>query len=414
MAHKTPEVLQIEEAFSHIKNNHKGNNDMHLETIRRVTKRRYDLDIEIIVVENDMQFFGMTVYPEKDTVDLMVDAIVEKKSRLDTVQDIWAKNKTWVVEIDSKLLYDIRLNANPAEITAVYFHEIGHTVYANTIPKRVHKVLSYTAMHLPFSVKKIFTWSKARRLMGLGVLEACGRKVYYTREMRREVEADRFAIREGYGKNLSDFMTKLIESEGNRMFNLSEAELEKDIESVMQWVINTSSQLEFRRDYLKKSLNEQMLATTSAYARGFILRLRNLFFFDNERTRYDKLLKEQYMIEDYKKVVTEGFIRDWFDKGKVKKVDQSDIDIIGVEISRIQNEDDRIYVLYMIYDKLDHITLSLDYLKDEKRAKLVKVSKDTLLRQQDELNKYRKQVMDIRLAPKTVGMMIKYPPGYEG
>lgn len=417
MKRKHPDLLLIEEAFTEIKGNRNGKHIQSIATIQRVLKRRFDLDVEISIIDNSgREFFGMSVYPERSSIDVMVDAIVEQRAKADTILELWRKVNKWVIEVDSTLLYDPTLNANPSEITAVLLHEIGHTVYANTIPSRVHRVVAYSLLRVPVSVKKIFTWSKAKRLVGLAFIEACSSPTYWTSSSREEVEADRFAIKQGYGEHLASFMTKLLEGRGNKYFNPTDSELDKEVEIVMDWVVSNTSELEFRKTKLNKSIKDEMIGNPSLFTREYLISIRDDFFGSDGKTRYEELLTEQYVSQELVKYsnVLEGF-RDWLDKrGKVKKIAQSDIDIISIEKDRAENEDDRLYVLDLVYDKLDVVNLSLDMLQDSKQAQRVQVSKDTLLRQRDQLNKIRKEVMDMNFPPKQYGLMIKYPPGYEG
>lgn len=417
MHKKSQELLLIEEAFSEIKSNRLGKHKEPLQKIQRVLSRKYNLKTDIVIIDNgNRDFFGMSIYPEVSAIDIMVDEIVEKRSKADTVLELWKNINSWHIEIDSRLLHDPILNANPAEITAVLLHEIGHTVYSNSIPARVHRIASYALMRIPMSVKKIFTWSKAKRLVGVAFIEACSLPLYWTSSTKEEVEADRFAIKEGYGEYLSTFMTKLLEGRGNQYFNRNDKEIDKEIEIVMDWVITNTSELEFRKTKLNKSIKDEMLRNPSIFTREYLISIRNDFFGNDGKTKYEELVTEQYVTKELDKYsnVLEGF-RDWLDKrGKVKKIAQSDIDVIEIELNRIENEDDRLYVLDLVYDKLDVVTLSLDLLNDAKQATRVQVSKDTLVKQKDALNKIRKSVMDLRLPPKQYGVLIKYPPGYEG
>lgn len=413
---KSPDLLLIESAFQEIKSNPKGNKRQDIETIKRVLSRRYDIKVEINIVENTgMNFFGMSIYPESDIIDKMVDSIIEGTNRVEVLDEIWAKNKNWVIDIDSILLYDVSLNANPSEITAVLLHEIGHTVHSNAIPSRVGKVLKYTRMNMSIGVKKILKWTKARRILGLAFIEASSNTNFHSSGVSTEIAADRLAIKEGYSQDLSAFINKLISKKGNSLVDRSEKELENEIETVVQWAVTNISQLEFRKNVLNRNIKAQMLATRSPFIRDYLMRVRNLFFGD-ESDRFQSMVVEQNVMREYRKydVVTEAF-KDWFGKnGKIQKITANDIDMILIEANRIENENDRIYVLDLVYSKLDIIELSLDLLQNKETASRVQVSKDTLLRQKEELANVRRQVMSIKVRAKDFNVLVNYPVGYEG
>lgn len=416
MVKKAPDLLLIEEVFGSIKSNPKGNHRTSLETIKRVISRRYDLKVEINIVDNTgLEFFGMSIYPEEDVVDKMVHALVEGTNRIQVVEEIWAKNKNWVIDIDSYLIFDSVLNTNPAEITAVLLHEIGHTVHSNEIPSRVGRVLKYSHMNFSITVKKVLKWSKARKIMGLAFIEACSTPNFHTHGLRKESVADRMAVKEGYTEDLAQFIEKLITRRGTKLVDVTEAELDQGIETVVQWGVENISQLEYRKNILNRNIQAQLLATHSPYVRNYLMNIRGLFFGKSEE-RIKQLVAEQYTMKEYQKytVTTEAF-RDLFNKyGKIEKVSQQDIDYIIIEANRIDNENDRIYVLDLIYAKLDVIELSFDLLSNSDTASRVQVSKDTLKRQKEELLGLRKQVMGIRIRPKESNVLVTYPLGYEG
>lgn len=416
MSKKSPDLLLIEEAFTEIKSNPRDKHHQALGAIKRVISRRYDLQVEINIVENSgLEFFGMSIYPEEDVVDKMVDSLVEGTNRIEVVEDLWAKNKNWVIDIDSILLYDTTLNANPSEITSVLLHEIGHTVHSNEIPNRVGRVLKYSHMNLSIGVKKITRWTKARKLLGLAFIEGCSNKNFHSNGLRKELQADKLAIKEGYSEDLANFINKLIMHKGNTLVDRSEKEMEQEIETIVQWSVENLEQLELRKNVLNRTIQAQMIGNRSPYVRKYLVNIRNLFFGKTE-DRLESMVMEQRMLKEYRKytVTTEAF-KDLFNKsGRIEKVTQQQMDYLIIEANRIENENDRLYVLDLIYAKLDIVELSLDLLSNGDTAHRVQVSKEALKRQKEELLTLRKQVMSIKIRPRDFNITVSYPPGYEG
>lgn len=413
---KSPEMKALEDAFTQLKMNKNGSHDVHLQNIARILKRRYDMNITIHVVNNNgYEFFGMNVYPSISAIDIMVDQMIKGTNHVSTINSIWAVNKEWNIDIDSQLLHDVRINANPAECVAILLHEIGHTVASNEVPERVSRVVKYSYIHLPIKVKKVMQWTKARSVLGLTIIEACSNKNFHSKSVREELKADGFVIKEGYGNDLDTFIGKLITKSGNRLIDRTGKELDAEIDTVMAWVITNVSELEFRKNVLNKNLKDQILTNRSPFVRDYLLRIRSLFYGD-EQDRYNDIVKEQRVIEEFRKyqIVTEAF-KDFFTKdGRVEKVTDSDIDIVLIEAGRVQNENDRIYVLELIYAKLDIIEVSLDLLTNTDTSNRVQTSRAKLLQQKEELMAARKNIMSIRFQPKDFNVLVNYPKGYEG
>lgn len=409
---KTAELLELESVFKEIKANPNGA-DHHLGQIKRILARTFELDFKISIIENKQNnFFGMSIYPELSTVDAMVQAILTKRPGAD-IEALWQKNKQWVLEIDSILLFDHALNANPSEIVAVLLHEIGHIVYSNSVPQRINKIMRYKIMTTTYTIKKLLEWKRIQRLFDLVIVEACSSKNYHYVNVNSERIADKFALKMGYGDALDHFIDKLISTYNNSLVNRPDHEMDQDVKSIVNWTLDNVSELEFRKTKLRNSLQTEMRHTPSKYIRSIVIRIKDDFFGKAEtEDGYKAIVNEQFLINGYRDYVKEGFLG-LFDKyGKLKKLSQSDIDILSIETNRIKNEDDKIYVLDRIYDELDLITTGLELIAKGEKDK-VRISKDTLMDYKSQLEKMRKQVLDTDVRPKSYGLFIKYPKGYE-
>lgn len=385
-----------------------------LQGIERVIKRHFDITFDVHVVKNTTnEFFGMSIYPSKSSIEMFVEHIFNKKTNISTLEEMWAKTTDWVLEIDSMLLNDMTLNANPSEMVAVLLHEIGHVVYSNTVINRVNKIMRIELMKLSYGAKRVVRWERARRIFDLVFVEACGSKNYH---LKRELEADKFVKRVGYGDSLYNFIDKLLRSQGNGLIDRTEADMEKDVRAVVMWSVQNVIELEYRKKKLRTDLQAELIGNPSRFARDIILSIKNSFFNGPNDSKLDAIVKEQHLMESYRKaefVTLEGFF-DVFDRktNKLKKLSQSDIDIIEIEIGRIMNQDDKIYTLDLIYDKLDVIETGLKMIAD-KQADRVPMSKDTLNKYKAQLEKLRRRTLDANIQTQ-YGLFVKYPKGYEG
>lgn len=324
---KSPDMLLLEQLFGNLKS--RQDVEESLRNIERVLQRKYDLQFNVTLVDNKSnQFFGMSIYPSRNLVDTLVDEILNKKSKSDAIEQLWAQNKKWYLEIDSLLLHDPTLNTNPAEMVAVLLHEIGHIVFSNSVPARINKVLRYELMKLSFNMKKLVKWKKSQALFSLVFAEACGSKSF---SLRRELDADKYVVKMGYGSNIADFIEKLLLANGNSMVDRTERELEKDVRSITTWTLENIGELEYRKTKLRSMLQTEILKNPSVYVRNMVFNIKTKFFGGNDVNSYKEIVAEQYLIREHQTIVREGLL-DLFDKyGKLKKIKQSDIDIIEVE-----------------------------------------------------------------------------------
>lgn len=410
---KSQDMILLEECFYDIKS--KNNVNGAILRIQRVIKRNFDINFTINIVNNDTrEFFGMSIYPNKNQIEKIIDAIVNKKSSTDVVIDLWQKTDEWVLEIDSILLYDKNLNANPAEIVAVLLHEIGHVVYSNSIPQRVNRILRYKMMHANLALKKLISWPKAQKIIQLVFVDACSSKNFRYTNLKTERVADQFVEKMGYGENLNNFIDKLVATQGNRLVNRTEEQVDQDVTATVNWTFVNIAELEFRRSNLRTTLQTELLKNPSRFVRDIVYDIRSTFFGKGESENpYTDAVREQYLTNEFNVIVKEGLLSIFDKNGKVKKITQADIDILSVEVGRIENEDDKIYVLDLIYDKLSAINAALDLIKNGQKEK-VPVSKDTLESFKAQLERMRIMALETPIKPKQYGVFIKYPKGYEG
>jgi len=424
----TNDLMSIDKCFFKIKN--KENIDENLRKIEIILKRMFDMDFSVIIVNNTTnEFFGMSVYPDESTMDKLVENILSKKSSTDELVDLWHDNKTWYIEIDSILLYDMNLKANPSEMTAVLLHEIGHVVYSQSIPDKINRILRYSVMKLNFRLKALASNEKIRKLFNLSILEMCSTTSFsLISDRKKETIADSFVVKYGYGDQLNSFIQKLIASQGNSLVNKTEADQEKDVKAVVNWTINNIKELEFRKKDLKKALKVELLKTPSKVTKTII---QNIYseFFGATTDRYRVLLSEQftgeskdlyaelqaeaYLYEHVMRVLTEAKKGMFSSIGKVRKIQQSDIDILFVESERIDTNDDKIYLLDKLYDMMETINYSLELI-DEGKSNRVQDSKATLLSKKEQLERIRSNIMNTKVLDKTYQLWVKSPRNFEG
>ena len=390
--------------------------DVNLKAIERTLERCFGQKFHITIIPSKSfttEFFGMNIYPDTYTIDRLVLKIMDDNIKEKDIQEVWKECKEWYIEIDHKLLYNTQLDANPKEVVSVLLHEIGHTIYANTIVHRMYKVIRFKIIKSSYNLRKLCKNPKFYGLFSLAVLSACESKNYSYIDEKKEIDADRFVVKCGYGESLDSFITKLIMTTGNDNVSRTEHDEENDISVMVEWSLNNIALLELRRSKLRKELVTRSSMEKSPYVKDILQRIKNKIFGEKEGTTMEAMTAEYNTMKLYNSIITESFKDFVSGAGKLKKVKQSDLDVIRIEIDRIETLDDKYYVLDLIYDKLNIVNLGLEY-HATGNSERCSQSKETLKGFKDTLDKYRETVLNMKIVDRQYGLFIKVPKGYEG
>lgn len=416
-------LKDIEEAFGEIKR--KQDVSSNIKTIKlALAKLDIKIDTITLVPADKDEFFGMSIYPLHSTADRIVQHMIDKKP-LKGYEEIWTRNSEWIIEIDSKIIYDKSLNANPAELTAALLHEIGHTIYSNAIPEKLHKSLSYTFLNLPSEVRIILTnGNKSFKALFLPMVAQASRNISYS--LKKELECDKYVVSMGYGSELESLLQKILLTYGSRFVECDEREAEQNLNVASNWARTHASELRLRKDALRDSVNTISLITPSLYIREIFERINEKVFkgtpsFDQvvNRANRGKYLTENTIFCDDRKGITckaviESARNAKFDKyGKLEKITQHDIDIVAIQIDKIENQNDKIYLLDVIYDYEETLDLAEECLSDGRKS-AVMMTERQMKDMREELRALRKRILDTKITEKRYGVFIKYPVGYEG
>lgn len=412
------DLLELEKCFSELKMGH--NQDNSCKQISRILTRMFKQNFKVSVCKNNTNtFFGMTVFPSVNTCETLISAILNSNSHLDGVVEVWKKNEDWNIEIDSIALFDSNLNTNPAELVAILLHEVGHTIYSNSVPQRLFNVLKYELVNVKMKTRNMFNNSKLRTLIVPSVVEACSIKMYKFLNTREEMDADKFVVEMGYGPALNNFLEKLLRTKGNSLINKTEKEAEQDIKAIFAWGVENIDELRSRKTKLRYQLNAQILRTPSLFAKKILGDIRDLFFGAGAAMKFNQLITESTILKFYdgwKKDAANEVVLEFMGNarmGKLKKLDVQEIDFIRIKIEQIENHDDRIYLLDIIYHYLEQIELYKEYIADGKANK-VPHSKKFIEDSEKELMKLKATILKTKIPERRYGMFIKYPNGFEG
>lgn len=410
-----PDLLSIEESFEEIKLKH--DIDGNLKNIKKCLVRIFGQDFNLSIVENKNNFFGMSVYPTEETCEKLIDALVVSKSSLDEIEAIWKVNNEWDIEIDSLLFNKFGVQANAKELTAILLHEIGHTVCERTIPNRLFKVIRYQLAKVDRKTKELCKNKKFKIIFIPAILSTCAYKMFSYNGLEQEVGADKLVVEFGYGESLNNFLEKLVKYNGNKLTSRSEKDADQDLKVMTKWSIENIAELKYRMDKLNKELSTQIKKSESNFIRRAITNMKNTLFPNVDKSKLDAAVTESYLISSIdiaKKNAEEQVVLEFFNKNKkLNKIQMSDIDYIVIKLDDMENQDDKIYLLDLIYYQMEMVDTALDLIEKGESSR-VQNSKIELLEMKKQLQEMRTRVIKTKIPEKNFGLFIKYPRGYEG
>jgi hypothetical protein len=180
-------------------------------------------------------------------------------------------------------------------------------------------------------------------------------------------------------------------------------------------------------EFLKRTLGEQINAEKSYYVKNVLVSILRQFSSTDPNaveesyapsTPESRAIKEAMFMDVVVKEMNEVAHQDeqkLLDKlGRCKRVTQEEIDVLRLEIEKIQSVDDKIYYMEKVYDKLHIVDYALTLIGDNDTKGKVRDSKQKLLKQKEQLLEIRDLIVARRISPERYGLFVKYPAGYEG
>ena len=409
-----PQLVSIENGFKVLKEN--PSSEVGLELIRSSTENifPYTFHVNIINVKDSSPLFVMSVFPDKSTLDKVIDAIVSNDNK--AISKIWSQAKDWTIEIDGRILNPAIIDLTEKELTAIYCHEIGHIIYSNSIPNRLSMVLQY---EIAVSSNKFLIRDKFfKKFLSLPVLNSC--RVNKNESMKEEIKADKFAKKLGYQTDLISVMKKFqacpVYSE--------EDTPDQGMKKMAYFSLNSMEQFKQRETKLVEATIERMAAEcNSIYIESVLNEILDNCFRDTEgtsMTRYKKLdmlynraaLYDENVCLDLNKYpeLTLEF-------GKQPEINEYTLDYILIKIKSIKTNDDKMMIVSYIHSKLDIVDYYLQLIN--KKKKLFVRCPYTA----EELERYKTKLLSLLedaidtpvIDGKTnTSIFVAYPKGYEG
>ena len=409
-----------------------------LDAIGRVLSRCFDMNIGISILDtvDDNDFFGVNIYPSLDTARAIVDVSCDTVSSddimyngqrydhpSDVVKAIWQNNRDWVIDFDGKVFFSYSHILTPREIIAMLIYKIEQTVFCCENVMIVYKSIRHITLNVDRRTSAIAKSIRCRNFFMIPILQSCG----FT-NFKSELPLE--SIFEASGELKKDYMaflTKVATEYSSSIINRPSYELKQDITTIMTWVMEAINDLKYTMELLKKILDRQIIAEKSYYVKSLLASIYGQFTTKEPNaveesyapsTPESRALKESVLRGQIVKEFEDAAHMDeqkLLDKlGRCKRVTQEDIDILRLEVEKINSVDDKMYYMEKVYDKLNIVEYALALIGDRDTKGKVRDSKALLLKQKEQLLQIRDVIINKRIAPERYGLFVKYPAGYEG
>ena len=387
------------------------------------------------------KFFGMRVYPDIEEMDDFCKDLVNEgdKIRFTDIVKKWKKIDKWFLEIDGTCFDRNQFNFNPKELTALTLHEIGHIIYSDKPIEGFYRAYQEVKARMNSSDKA--TQKLMYDIYMIPLTLACMQRRWVNgkNEVQLEIIADKTVVELGYGQYLLEALDKITRAIGS----LNSQNNQDELNSSMNWCQQNIADIMKRKEQLKDELYYRAVRTKSNYMKAMtIIILDKLGFKLRERyTGYVventiELLSDPEVMQKYMPIVdameSAKFDKFYnmmhssnsiameaiFNKRKKVKVElpsQYEIDAIAVEVDKITNHHDRIYVLDLIYEVLERINNFEEAISPD--PSLVKKWSAKIKQMKDELEALRQAVLAKKTFATSYKFFVKLPEAasdYEG
>lgn len=387
------------------------------------------------------KFFGMRVYPDIEEMDNFCKDLVNEgdKIRFTDIVKKWKKIDKWFLEIDGTCFDRNQFNFNPKELTALTLHEIGHIIYSDKPIEGFYRAYQEVKARMNSSDKA--TQKLMYDIYMIPLTLACMQRRWVNgkNEVQLEIIADKTVVELGYGQYLLEALDKITRAIGS----LNSQNNQDELSSSMNWCQQNIADIMKRKEQLKDELYYRAVRTKSNYMKAMtIIILDKLGFKLRERyTGYVventiELLSDPEVMQKYMPIIdameSAKFDKFYnmmhssnsiameaiFNKRKKVKVElpsQYEIDAIAVEVDKITNHHDRIYVLDLIYEVLERINNFEEAISPD--PSLVKKWSAKIRQMKDELEALRQAVLAKKTFATSYKFFVKLPEAasdYEG
>lgn len=412
-----------------------------LDSVGNILKRCFDMNCTFTILDTrlDTDFFGFHIYPALRTLNNIAHELwsydesprqydqygdtSDKKS--DILKELWQNNREWHIDIDAKLFFNPSIRFTPREIVALLFYEIEKRVFSFETMSVVVRAITNLLYKLDYRTFQIVKSKAATAFLVIPFLQACS----YTSFNSEPAQESLMCLIPELGSDYRSAISKIGTKYTSDVINPIAADLVQKLSYTFSWMSEGLAGLKYTLHDIKKALEDAIRAEKSFYVKKILIDIYNLFC-DYDRTGIIAEAHVPQVSPKYLEVKADTKMRNFRQAleaaadnseaqlldslGRCKKVSQEEIDVLRIEVEKIESVDDKIYLLEKVYNKLAIINNALDLIGDKETKGRVRDSKDKLLKQKDELMEIRELLIAKKITPEHYGLYIKYPAGYEG
>lgn len=396
-------------------------------------------NFEVSIVSNNHKepFFGMRIFPIISDSDIIVKALVNDKKSFKEIYQLWKEIKNFYIEIDSQCFDRNSVNFIPQELTALIIHELGHVVYSESSLEVFYRAYQEAYMRMKIAEKASLKFLYLLYTIPLSASCMLRNWVNGKNEIKVEMFADSFLKEYNYSEFLISAIGKIIKNFGNSALDSTDVQKDSKIEESVNWCNLNIVDLTRRKNRLKDDLFFKTVKTNSNYIKALMMKvLTDLGIKMHEtytgavvESTIERILEKDSIYNynttfDLKKIglferAIENAMNTAYDialeshsNKTMKPPSQYDIDTISVEADRIENHNDRIYVLDLIYHRESEINEFIEIIEKDPLQK--KRYYGTCTNMIEQLENIRKVVLSKKSFNKNYKVFVKYPEGYEG
>jgi len=396
--------------------------------------------IEVTVVKSNGKesFFGMRIFPVMTEMDTITNSLVNEKKSFKEICKMWREIQNWYLEIDDTVFDRSIISFTPKELTSLTLHEIGHTVYTDMPVEIFYRAFQESYIRMKISEKAPIKF--LYMLYSIPLSATCMLRHWTSGKdgIKQEIFADMVSADLGYGEFLLSGINKIIKTFGNSIeINNDSAKVDKIAESV-KWANLNIIDMTKRKNKLKdelyyrtaksnssfiKAISFNILSTlglkmSEAYTGAVVESSIELISEDMSIVKYNSYFdikiynKYPRLISSAMESAYTNALESFKNNKRPTLPSEYELDAIYIEIDRIENHHDRIYVLDLIYNKINDINEFKELIENDtyKAKKFIPVADRMLKRLED----MRHQVLGKRSFSKDYKLFVKYPEGYEG
>lgn len=366
--------------------------------------------------KSDEKLYMMTVTPSDNVMSSIVIGILNGVSDSE-IANKWNNETNWNISIDSRILDGSVISFTNRELTAMILHECGHIIDSNMIPYRICKTMRFQSSKLGIGLRKVSSNGIFVKMLQFPIIKSCSLKKASASSLQKEMRADLYATKSGYGNELQSVFSKIIKyNDGtyNLGSNIGDEQL-KEMEQDMLFSIETIEGIKKRdTNLVRKNFTKMILDMPSHLALDLSDNVKKIVFNGD----IEKSSLNESLLESVDSLYENSYIMEAFSilKKKMKRIDPSIMDYVTIRKDSIKTNDEKLMLVQYIYSKLDLIDYYLSIMDNPKYEKryIFANTKNELIHMKEYLNQARIDILNYKVPITQYGIQVLYPDGYYG